>query len=139
MEIDKNSWHFRLLDKMNFRVTGSINYGTVTLCEYTWSVIGALTAALIITLVVGLTFYGDYVWMFAMPTEENPANILQGLAMFVSLIIGIVVGILAAGLCVAGGILSIMKLFPKKRIKRIQNPMCLLNTLKLRSRSSALL
>lgn len=43
MKIDKNSWHFKLLDYFDCNITYKLSRGyNVTLCQYFWNVVGAL-------------------------------------------------------------------------------------------------
>ena len=53
MNINRNSWHYKLLSKMDFRVARQLKYedSNVTLCQYFWNVVAAslaLTCAIII-------------------------------------------------------------------------------------------
>lgn len=63
MNINKSSWHFKLLNKMDFRVARQLKYedSNVTLCQYFWNVVAAViigaTIGLFITfLVLGSLF-----------------------------------------------------------------------------------
>ena len=50
MNINKSSWHFKLLNKMGFRVARQLKYedSNVTLCQYFWNVVGAILMGLCI-------------------------------------------------------------------------------------------
>jgi len=62
MNINKSSWHFKLLDMLDFKLVRKLcKGGTVTLCQYFWNVIGAVllgivTGSVITFLVIGGLF-----------------------------------------------------------------------------------
>lgn len=63
MNINKSSWHFKLLDKLDFKVARLLRYedSVVTLCQYFWNVvagviIGATIGFIIAFLVLGSLF-----------------------------------------------------------------------------------
>lgn len=65
MNINKNSWHFKLLDYFDHNVVWHLQRGdNVSLCNYFWNVIGALLKVLaiigggaVVTVVVGIILY----------------------------------------------------------------------------------
>jgi len=44
MNINKSSWHFKLLDKLDFKISRRLKYEdeVVTLCQYFWNVVAAV-------------------------------------------------------------------------------------------------
>lgn len=68
MNINKNSWHFKLLKHFYHEVVYDLSHGhNVTLCSYFWSVVGALLKVLaiiggvtVVTAGVGIILYGFF-------------------------------------------------------------------------------
>lgn len=63
MNINRSSWHFKLLDKLDFKISRRLKYEdeVVTLCQYFWNVvagviIGATIGFIIAFLVLGSLF-----------------------------------------------------------------------------------
>lgn len=62
MNINKSSWHFKLLDMLDFKLVRKLcNGDAVTLCQYFWNVVGAIllgisTGSIITFLVLGSLF-----------------------------------------------------------------------------------
>lgn len=47
MKVNKNSWHYKLMNYFNFDIIVDLRYGSnVTLCRYFWNVIGSIIALL---------------------------------------------------------------------------------------------
>lgn len=106
MNINKNSWHYKLLNKMDFRVARRLKYedSNVTLCEYFWNVVAAgvtfVAIALIITflvlgslfiastMLVGLVIFFGASWL---PVVEYGSFIFGNHA--VGLLLSILIGI----------------------------------------------
>lgn len=43
MKVNKNSWHYKLMDYWDYKVIDQLLYGNnVTLCQYFWNVVGAI-------------------------------------------------------------------------------------------------
>lgn len=61
MNINKSSWHFKLLDKMDFRVARQLKYedSNVTLCQYFWNVVGAILKGLSIGWIIAFLVLGS--------------------------------------------------------------------------------
>lgn len=68
MNINKNSWHFKLLDYFDHEVIFDLHYGnSVSLCKYFWNVIGALLKVLatigggvVVTIMAGIVLYAFF-------------------------------------------------------------------------------
>jgi hypothetical protein len=68
MNINKNSWHFKLLDYFDHNVIWHLQRGNnVSLCNYFWNVIGALLRVLtiigggaVVTVVIGINLYAFF-------------------------------------------------------------------------------
>lgn len=66
MKINKNSWHYKLVDHFDHDVVRELIYKkNVTLCQYFWSVVGALikagivvAGAAVVVALVGVLLYG---------------------------------------------------------------------------------
>lgn len=58
MVIDKNSWHYKLLHFVKFDVAVDLKNGyNISLCQYFWSLIGALTLGVLVgTVLIFLTY-----------------------------------------------------------------------------------
>lgn len=58
MKVNKNSWHYKLMDYWDYKVIDQLLYGNnVTLCKYFWNVVGAILqsvgfAAMIVVAIV---------------------------------------------------------------------------------------
>lgn len=71
MKIDKDSWHFRLTDKLIYgtNLASKIKYSMVSLCPYFWAVVWSLFMAGVVIPIAGLgiiTFLLiPFWWMFA--------------------------------------------------------------------------
>jgi hypothetical protein len=47
MKVNKSSWHYRLMNYFNFKITDDLDYNrNVTLCRYFWNVVGSLISLL---------------------------------------------------------------------------------------------
>lgn len=75
MNINRNSWHYKLLSKMDFRVARQLKYedSNVTLCQYFWNVVAASLAFICATIIITSVVLGSLFIAF---------SILVGLAIF---------------------------------------------------------
>ena len=47
MKVNKNSWHYKLMNYFNFDIIDDLRYGNnVTLCRYFWNAVGSVIALL---------------------------------------------------------------------------------------------
>lgn len=47
MKVNKNSWHYKLMNYFNFDIIDDLRYGSnVTLCRYFWNAVGSIIALL---------------------------------------------------------------------------------------------
>lgn len=63
MNIDRNSWHFKLLDYWDFKVIRKLQRNeSVTLCQYFWNVVGSILLTSGVT-TMALLFVSMFVWL----------------------------------------------------------------------------
>lgn len=57
MKVNRNSWHYKLMDHFDHNVISRLDYNqSVTLCQYFWSLIGALFQSIgVVLLGIGCT------------------------------------------------------------------------------------
>jgi hypothetical protein len=74
VNINKSSWHFKLLDMLDFKLVWKLcNGDTVTLCQYFWNVVGAV--------LLGIST-GSIITFLALGSLFIAATMLSGLVIF---------------------------------------------------------
>lgn len=73
MKVNKNSWHYKLMDSWDYSVINRLDCGfNVTLCQYFWNVVGAILQSIGFVILCGVVVAMGLVVLFG--TVIAPIN-----------------------------------------------------------------
>lgn len=136
MKVNKNSWHYKLMDYWDYEVIDQLLYGNnVTLCQYFWNVVGAILqsvafAAMIVVAIAVFVFLAFAIIIapinYLLTAYFGVPELMEGLGVVTIFIFWVLLP-LAGGIeeYMRGNIKGIpdwMRLVPKEIVKKEKKP-----------------